>query len=181
MKHLSVAGLALLVLVMSARAEDGDNPLRKARVGDYLLYKMTTKVMDNNLEVTLKQIVSRKDAKELTLSSVATFAGEEVPSKEMKIDLTKPYDPVRAALQDGKNGKFEKSGEGKETVTLGGKAYACTWLAGKVTAEVDGMKINAQVKMWFSKSVPLSGLVKMEMNSPSSKMVMELTGSGNGK
>jgi hypothetical protein len=181
MKHLMAASLSLFLVPMAVRAEEGENPFRKAMVGDYIAYKVTTKVMDENIEVTLKQIVSRKDEKELTLKAIATFAGEEVPSKDMKIDLTKPYDRIRAAMQSDKNGKFEKTGEGKETITAGGKTYECTWIGGKVTTDVGGMKVNSQVKLWFSTSVPLTGLVKMEMKSTAAAVVMEMTGSGKGK
>ena len=61
MKYLVVASLSLYLFPVPVRAEEGENHFRKVMVGEYIAYKVTTKVMDNSIEGTLKQIVSRKD------------------------------------------------------------------------------------------------------------------------
>lgn len=161
--------------------EKGDNPFRKAKVGDYVTYKMTTKIMDKAIDGTMKQIVTAKSDREATLKTTATILGMEASAQEEKIDLTKPYDPAKAALSGSEKGKFDKTGEGKEKVKLGDKTYDCTYLKGKVTAEGGGLKIESEVKMWFSSAVPLGGLVKMEMKSNLANITMEFAGSGQGK
>jgi hypothetical protein len=161
--------------------ESGDNPFRKAKVGDYVTYKMTTKIMDKAIDGTMKQLVTAKSDSEATIKTTATVLGMEASAQEEKIDLTKPYDPAKAALSGNEKGKFEKTGEGKEKIKLGDKTYDCTYLKGKVAAEAAGIKIDSEVKMWFSSAVPLGGLVKMEMKSNFANLTMEFSGSGQGK
>jgi hypothetical protein len=128
----------------------------------------------------MKQTVSAKDNMEATVTTVILLMGKELKNETTKIDLTKPYDPV-AATQGNKQGKFEKSGEGKEKIKAGGKEYDCTWVAGKVVAEVKGNKIESDMKVWISKSAPLSGMVKMEMKTKVADVTMELSDSGSAK
>ena len=54
-------------------------------------------------------------------------------------------------------------------------------ISGKVTGDAKGKKIESDVKVWMSKSVALSGMVKMELKSNIVNMQMELSGSGNEK
>ncbi len=158
--------------------EKGENPFRNAKVGEYVTYKLITKIMDNAVEGTMKQTLSAKSATEATLKTTASVLGMDVPAQEEKIDLTKPYDPAKAAMSGNDKGKFEKTGEGKEKIKLGDKTYDCTFLKGKVVAEAAGLKIESDVQMWFSPAVPLGGLVKMEMKSNLANVTMEFTGSG---
>jgi hypothetical protein len=181
--RIRLLAFALIVCLapLAAAQEKGDNPFKKAKVGDYVAYKMTTSVMGKDLAMDMKQTVSAKDEMEVTLKTAITFMGNELPSQTTKIDLTKPYDPAAAAIQGNKQGKFEKTGEGKDKIKVGAKTYECTWLAGKVVAEAKGQKIESDVKLWFTKTVPLTGLLKMEIKSNLANVQMELTGSGGEK
>jgi hypothetical protein len=172
--------IAFLTASVSEGQERNENPFRAAKVGDYVAYKMTTSVMGKNLEINMKQTVTAKDEKEVTLSTATTFMGNAFPGQESKIDLTKPYDPAEAATAN-KKGKFEKTGEGKEKIKIGNKEYECTWMTGKVSADANGKKLESDIKAWFSKSVPLTGMIKMEMKSNFADIVMEISESGSSK
>ena len=148
-------------------------------MGDFLTYKMTMSIMGKDNEASVKETVIDKTAKEVTLKSVTTPSKGE--SKPHKIDLTKPYDPVAFFLYEDKEAKFAKSGEGDEKVKVGDKTYECHWVAGKVTSPFADIKVEVDVKMWFSKSVPLSGMVKLEGKGDQFNMRVELTGSGHEK
>lgn len=181
-RWLCLVVIAFAAPLTASGGDKNDNPFKKAKVGDYLAYKMKTSVMGNNIEATMKQTVTAVSEKEASFKTVAVVNGMNFPAgPETKIDLTKPYDPTAAALQKNPNGKFEKSGEGKEKIKIGEKTYECNWLSGKLVAEAKGIKINSDVKVWFTKSVPMSGMVKMEMKSDLANVTMELTDSGNEK
>jgi hypothetical protein len=171
----------LFAPMASSGQEKGDNPYKEAKVGDYVAFKMTTSVMGKDIEMTMKQTVTAKSDTEATVKTAVAFMGTELPGQSTKIDLTKPYDFTAAAMQGKQKGKFEKTGEGKEKLKVGDKTYECTWMSGKVVADNKGMKIESDVKVWFTKAVPLSGLVKMEMKSNLANVQMELSGSGNEK
>lgn len=170
-----------LVPLAAPAQEKEENPLKKAKVGDFVAYKMTSMIGGKDVAVDMKQSVSAKDDMEVTLKTTVIFMGQELPAQSTKVDLTKPFDPAAAAIQGNKQGKFEKTGEGKEKLKIGGKTYECTWLAGKMVADVKGQKVESDVKLWFSKMVPLTGMIKMELKSNLANVTMELSDSGSAK
>src|SRR5688572_19159492 len=91
-----------------AAAADEENPYKKAKVGDYANYKMTTKFGGMTLEGTLTQSVTAKSDKEVTIKVTGKVNGMDIPAQEQKIDLTKPYDPAKTALPPGTDAKIEK-------------------------------------------------------------------------
>ena len=174
--------LLLAPLALQGREKDKmDNPYKNAKVGDYVNYKVTTTFGGMDIDLEMKQTLTAKDEKEATIKITSMFMGKETPAQTQKIDLTKPFDITAAGMQGKKQGKFEKTGEGKAKVKIGDKTYQCDWLAGKVTADLNGKKLESEIKVWMSKDVPLSGLVKMEMKSDFINMQMEVSGSGNAK
>jgi hypothetical protein len=179
--HLLAFALIVCLVPLAAPAQEkADNPFKKAKVGDFLAYKMTTTFGGKDIAMEMKQTVSAKDDMEVTIKITITLMGNELKSETTKVDLSKPYDPV-AATQGNKQAKFEKTAEGKEKLKVGDKEYECTWIAGKAVAEVKGNKIESDMKVWITKSVPLSGLVKMEIKSNLANVQMELTDSGSAK
>ncbi|HZZ77665.1 MAG TPA: hypothetical protein VFE62_04045 [Gemmataceae bacterium] len=182
MRSRLLAFLVIVALFPLAAPAQGtkENPYKNAKVGDYVSYRMSTSAGGKEFNIDIKQIVTAKDDKEVSLKTTTSFNGKELPGQTTKVDLTKPFDPASSVLQ-GKKGTFEKKDEGKEKVKVGDKAYDCTWISGKVVAEFKGNKLESDVKFWVSKSVPLSGLVKMEMKSDFANVRMELTGSGSEK
>ena len=178
---LPFAALLLLAPLVSQGQEKTENPFKTAKIGDYVAYKLTTSLMGKDIDVNVKQTVTAQDEKEATLKTTTAFMGIDLPAQITKIDLTKPYDITAAATQGAEKGKFEKTGEGKEKVKVGDKTYDCNWLTGKVVAEAMGQKLESEVKVWFSKAVPLTGLVKLDMKSNLANVKMEIAESGSAK
>lgn len=181
MKVRLFAALLAAALPLAARAADEENPYKKVKVGDFATYKMTTKAMDRTVEGTATRTVSGKDDKEVVIKMVIKAMGLELPAPDEKIDLTKPYDPTKAALPPGAEVKMEKLKDGKEKVKAAGKEYDCQWETYKVTGTANGLEIKAEVKVWQSKEIPLQ-MVKLEstgeVGGTKIESVMELTESG---
>ena len=173
--------LVLACLPVIARADEKENPYKSAKKGDWVSYKMSTKFGDFKSEGTMKQLVTQKDDKSVTVKISMHLMGADLPAHEQKIDLTKPFDPSTAAMPGAGNAKVEKLGTGKETIEIGGKKYECEWVKTKMTIDANGMKIESESKVWMSKSASLGGLVKMESKLAQGSTTMELTGSGTEK
>src|SRR5271154_2966431 len=110
--RLIFAVVLLVGFVPIAQVPDDVNPFKKAKVGDWVEYRMTGPSMDG----TTKMTIVAKDDKEVTYEVAAkvSCSGKEMtaPVQTMKIDLTKSYDPVSAANANLKGVKSEKGGEG---------------------------------------------------------------------
>lgn len=176
MRSILVAAF-LLCVVPALQAADNENPFRNTNVGDWVEYKMT----GPNMEGKTKMTVVAKDNKELTYQVAGTFSymGNEMvaPIQTQKIDLTKPYDPIVAANLKEKGVKVEKQSEGKEKIKFGNKVYDTTWTKSKSTVNVNGVGVVSNTKMWFTKSVPLSGMVRMETTTSGLTTKLDLIGS----
>jgi len=114
--------------------------------------------MDQKQTSKLKQTVKAKDEKEVTLEVENHVMGRKMVS-ETKISLVQPYNPAQTGLKDA---KVEKLGEGKETITVGGKQYDCKWIKVKMTRQQGPTSISGTSKVWICADVPLGGMVKSE-------------------
>ena len=182
--RLFAAVLAVALAPFVARAADEENPYKKAKVGDYATYKMTTKLMGLNLEGTITQTVTGKTDKEATLEITGKVMGMDIPAQKQTIDLTKPFDPAKASgpLPPGTEAKVEKLKEGKEKVKVGSKEYDTKWETFKMKMKAGGMDIEAEMKVWQTAELNIP-VVKMEMATEVSgqkmEMQMEMTEMGN--
>ena len=169
--------LAVLACWLSPVVRAEDNPFKKAEVGDWVSYKTVTEmpnVPTGGMAMETKQTVTAKTEKEVTMKVETLMNGNSMGAQEIKIPLDQPYDPTKTT-----NGKVEKLGEGEESISVGGKTYACKWVKIKTQVEANGMKIDTESKYWTSPEVPLGGLVKNDTStSMNMKMHMELTGAG---
>jgi hypothetical protein len=189
--RLLVAALAVCIAPIAAGAQD-DNPFKSAKVGDFATYKLDTKVAGFSVSGSMTQTVTAKDDKEATIKGTGKISlngkDMDIPSTEQKIDLTKPYDPTKlgggGGLPPGTEAKIDKLKDGKEKIKVGGKEFDCTWTTYKMKAKAGGMDIDADLKVWMSKEIPL-GMAKMEMKAEfagqAMNMTMELTETGNKK
>lgn len=181
--RLIAALFALGVAPLAARADD-EHPYKNAKVGDFVTYKMTVNVAGMNLDGTITQTVTAKTDKEVTVKASGKVGPQAVPETEQKIDLTKPFDPTKGAVQGAADAKVEKQKDGKETVKVGDKSYEATWTTYKVTAKANNMDVEADVKVWMAKGIP-GGLLKMDTTSKfgqfEMKMSMTMDKSGNDK
>ncbi len=182
--RLLVALVAVAVAPLAVRAAEEENPYKNVKVGDFATYKMKVAVGPIALDGTTTQTVISKTDKEAKVKVTASVNGMDAPAQEQVIDLTKPYDPTKVGggLPAGTEASVEKDKDGKEKIKAAGKEYETTWTSYKVKAKANGMDIDADVKVWTAKEVPM-GMVKMEMNAKVAgmdmKMTMELAESGN--
>jgi hypothetical protein len=165
------------------KADEPVNPYQNAKVGDYAVYTMTTKVAGTSIDGSITQTVTAKDSKTVTIETVAKLNGIEVPGQKQVIDLTKPFDPTSVgSLPAGTGATVEKLDEGKEKMKVGAKEYDTRWEAYKVTTNAGGMAFEANIKVWQGKGLAMP-IVKMEMSADvvgnKMEMTMELTETGN--
>jgi hypothetical protein len=158
-----------------------ENPLKNAKVGDWAEYKMTDNSGGIELKGTIKNVVSEKTGKFITLKTTAKVGSDELPTRDNIIELTKPFNPPSLAGLPNDDVKVEKISDGKEKIKIGGKEYDCTWEKLKVKAKAINTEFDGEVKVWICKTVPLGGMVKMELKSEFSNMILELTDSGSKK
>jgi hypothetical protein len=175
--------LALLAASAAPAQEKGTNPYRNAKVGDYAVFKTTLKQMGRTVEGASKQVVAEKTDKEVTARMTTTQMGRTIPLPDLKIDLTKNYEPYDLATLAQRNptAKFEKTADGKEKLKVGDRTLDCDWIKGKLTYEVNQMKLESEVTIWMSKAAPLGGMVKMTTRSNVNEMTLELVEFGNAK
>jgi len=180
--RMTCAVLVLGALLLPLRAWAVDNPLKSAKVGEWVAYVTTSATMGSTMEMKMKQTVVAKDDISVTLRTLTTMMGKEMPPQDTKIMLNKPYEPYTQGFSDA---VVTKLGEGSETITAGGKSYSCRWTKVKVVATKPA-PVESTTKAWSSKDVPVTGLVKMESetvmtvggNTMNTTMTMQLTGSG---
>lgn len=180
-----VAVLVLGVASVAARGADAENPFKNAKAGDYAIYTLTTK----GGEGTVTQTVTAKSDKEATVkvAIVVNANGKEfkLPEQEMKVDLTKPYDPTQGTnVPAGAEVKAEKDKEGKEKIKVAGKEYDADWTTYKTKVKAMGLELAGETKVWIAKDVPM-GVVKTvtttEIFGQKTEIVMELKETGNKK
>lgn len=180
MKTCAVVALGTLVLPLLTWA--ADNPYKNAKVGEWVETLMISETMGRKSEMKTKQAVVAKDDVSVTLRTVVTMMGKEMPPQETKIMLNKSFNPY---TQGDTNAKVTTLGEGDETITVDGKSYKCHWTKVKVVATKPA-SMESTFKVWSSKDVPLAGTVKMESETVmtmkeatmNTKMTMKLTGFG---
>ena len=173
--RLIAAVLAIAVAPFVARAADEENPYKKAKVGDFATYKMTTKAMGFNVEGTVTQTVVENDGKEATIEITGKFMGMDIPAQKQKIDLTKPFDPTKATgpMPAGAAAQVEKLKDGKEKLKVGTKEYETKWETYKVKMKAAGMDIEADMKVWQAKELTIP-VVKMEVTTEFGGQKMEM-------
>jgi hypothetical protein len=178
--RLFALSLLTAALVSFARGADEENPYKKAKVGDFATYKLTTKVGTFNVDGTITQTVTARDDKEVTFRVTGKVNNQEIPPQELKLDVTKPFDPTKV-LAVGGSAAPTKVGEGKEKVTVAGKSYDARWEAYKVKLSAQGMDLDADMKVWRVADLALP-VVKVEMGATVTdakiEMGMELEGAG---
>lgn len=167
-------GLAFAALQADDKVE---NPFKSAKVGDFLAYK--TSLKGSKASTTMKQTVTAVTDKEVTIEIQMTIDGKDFPPTKTTIDLTKNVDAA-AVLGKGKV-EVKNLDSGKETLTINGKEYACTWIKTKSVTKLGDKEFTAEAKTWTCKDVPLGGVVKVESSSEIFNSTMELVEFGTKK
>jgi hypothetical protein len=172
----ALALCALALLGGLAAAQDKTHPFAKAKVGDWVGYKVETG--GQSADITIKQTVTARDAEVVTLKVEMTMGGKPLQATDQHVSLREPFDPVRMLQSAAVKSQVSKLGEGEETLTVAGKKYKCTWVKNKVATEFNGRTLETNSKMWVSKDAPLGGLVRAETETAGATTVIELTSVG---
>ena len=167
-----IPATAVCVTAVTA-AEETKQPLRKAKVGDYVVFKLS----GVGVQGTMRQEVVAVTDKQVTIKTTSTTNGFTLPASEQTVDIDSKYDPAVEA-KNRQEFKVVDTGKGQETLKIGGKAYACDWTSNSTTVMQGGMKIVTEAKVWISMDAPVYGLVKTENKTFGQTTVMELTESG---
>ena len=183
------SALAVCLASLAARAAD-ENPYKNVNVGDYATYKIDTKIAGVPVSGVMTRTVTAKSDKEATVKSATklSFNGvdKELTVPDEKIALDKPYDPSNLGEAGGvaPGSESKKLNEGKEKIKVAGKEYEAAWTTYKLKARTMGQDIDADLKVWMSKDIPM-GVARMELKAVIAKqeltLTMELTESGTKK
>jgi hypothetical protein len=164
MKSYAAAVLGFLLIAMMGWAID--NPLKDAKVGEWLQFASHTEVMGQKRDTKMKLTVVAKDAVSVTLRTVMDMGmGKETPPQDVKFMLDKPYEPVKTGSSDA---VVTQLGEGYETLVVGGKSYACHWIKVK-TVETKPLALESISTVWGCKDVPVNHMVKMESEATTTR------------
>jgi len=179
-----LAGLvALFGLVPTVSADDKvEMPLKNAKLGEWVEYKLTAQGVPQ--PITIRQTVSDRTDTDLTVKIETSMGGVKQPAKSKVLSLSKPYDPIKM-LQDEAGpfkGEVRVGKTGTEDLKVNGKELKTTWTEAEMSGEIMGKKVTTKLKVWQTKDVPLSGMVKMDMKmdnmGATSEMNMEFVGTG---
>jgi acetyl esterase/lipase len=157
---------AMLVKRNIPDANQADNYLKSAKVGDWIEHKTGTVVM--------RHTVTARTEDSVTLRIDQTVDGKKSEPIEQKFDLKAP------PPKPDPNTKMEKVDSGKETLTVDGKKYECEWVKTKTTITMGEKSMAFMSKGWVCKDLPLSGVVRIEFEAGGVTGLTELTGFGRG-
>ena len=144
------------------------DPLKRAFFGDWARFKVAKTAGGKNENYELLRTLVRIDEKRFMLIE-EKLAGEKIERPDAVSVTTEDFNP----LQPPAGVEVEKLGEGQELLKAAGKEFACHWVRGRFK---DGAK-TVDRKVWFAKSAPLAGIVKVEETATDgSTTVTELTG-----
>jgi len=152
-----------------------------AKIGDWIEYAQSSSLNGQLFTITVKQTLIAKDDTMATLKADIKVGDKQSSSKETKVSLDKLKDPAQNITSKDAKSKLQQVGKGKETVQVGTKKLDCDWVQLKGAEEANGKQIEVKTKIWTSTQVPLSGMVKMESETPSGKSTLLLTDFGNAK
>ena len=184
MRMRLLAGLLAIfgTLPMLSAEDKPDHPLKTAKLGEWVEYKLTAQGLPQAL--TIRHTVSDKTDTALTVRIDISMGSAKQPTKVKTFSLTEPYDPLRM-LQDEVGpfrGEIKMGNTGAETLKLNNKQYTTKWSEAVMTGEVMGKTVITKLKVWQSKEVPLSGMVRMDLKMDNmgalSEINMDLVGTG---
>jgi len=173
-----------LLLSFAAIAAD-EHPLKNARAGDWVQYKVTRDIGGKKSEATETQRVTKNDGKIVSFDQENKSAGTRVAG-DISLYLDEPCEPEDPSSPLNyvavKNAKIEILGQGDETLTVNGQEYPCHWVKRKISFETGKELSEYESKVWICKAqVPLFGYVRKEYTHTApvkATLVHELIGHG---
>lgn len=167
-KTRALTGLMVLTLTVLGLAYTAAvHPLANTSVGDWVQFTVNLK---NETEPLLSvedqqrwRVVSIVLADGVRVDSYSTMAGSRTSMGGAAYYFNKPYEPASDISLDA---KVEVVSTTPDTITIKGKALACTKVVRKITqpvsAEVFQAGWNGTSTIWLCPEVPVGGLVKVE-------------------
>ncbi|MEZ0227306.1 MAG: hypothetical protein ACAI25_01670 [Planctomycetota bacterium] len=150
MRALGLLWAVLALAAVSLAEEPAKGPLERAKVGQWVHYKMAN-------DMTMKQSVIKVEGKKVTIKNEMWIKGQALPANETPIDIDRKPDPTEKATK----AEAIKTEDGE--LEINGHKLKCKILT------------QANVKTWVSDDVPITGVVRQELNG---KPTMELQGYG---
>lgn len=185
-------GLAFL-LVTAALPVTGPHPFAKAKVGDWIEYHFDFALDGKPLAVRGEPVLGQvrmhvkareKDTLKVEYISLNVPPHIGVPPSIFTVRLDKPF--ALPAYEEEKEGRkregiqvtYQSITSGKETLTLQGKKYSCTWVRRIGTYQRENTQDKVESTLWYCDAVPLDGMVKSVVITSTSKVVQTMTNYG---
>jgi len=182
-KPLIIAGVgcAIVMLISAgltvfaiAWGRDAGNPLKNAKPGDWARYDMTASASGRggSEKITILSEVLSNDGKKAKLL-ITTQGRMGLPPKVVDVDLSKTQEEFILSMMTGEamqgitmdSVTIERGKKTKETVFAAGKMFDCVVTPFTSTMPgPNGSTLTATGKAWTSKSAPVDGMVKSEVN-----------------
>lgn len=165
--------IAFLILstftINCALAVQMENPLKKAKIGDWIETKTITK-NNGQISETINRIeIASKDDKTAILFIEKTSEGNKTLGQEIKT-LISPF------CEEIKGSDLVKIiAEGNEKLTCAGKTFNCHWIKYQYTLNNDGKKTVTTGTVWSSPEAPILNAVKTVVNQKSNSSEKSLT------
>lgn len=163
---LAAVILALAGTCLGAAWQDAENPYRKAKVGDWVEYTAEF----GGQTMTMRQTVTAKTDKVAKVKTEMKIGTNAMPGTEFEIPLDKPLDPKHFQSMGTQRGnpkaKVKELERKPDTIKAAGKEFQATLY--KMQSEVDfnGQTLTSTVTVWVSPDAPLSGMVKLQVETP---------------
>lgn len=171
LRGMVFAGLAVAFLTPAlAQDEKADapvrapfNPVEKAEVGDWIAFKQTRRMGDQEQSATSFMTVSKVDGDSVEVKSgvggeTRTFSKSKTPGAAELIGA-----PAETRTKDAKTTKDAKQ-------TAGGKEFVCTL----VEFRIDEARVTLESKIWFHPDVKVLGFARMRTKQVAEKAGLEI-------
>lgn len=146
--------------------QDTENPYRKAKVGDWVEYTADF----GGQTMTMRQTVTARTDKVAKVKTEMKIGANAMPGSESEIPLDKPLDPTQFQSMGGRTGnakaKVKELERKSDTIQAAGKEFRSTRYKMQSEVEVNGQTLTSTVTVWISPDAPLSGMVKLQVETP---------------
>lgn len=154
-----------------------NNPLRKAKVGDWMLLAVNVDTGKIIRSFESKQVVTHVTETDITLETTSKMGERNPRTQSQVVKFSEPY----SFMQASQGAANKELATGNEKLSINGKEVDTKWVEFEQTLESNGKEIVSKCKIWTNTElVPLSGIVKFERDGEG-KMSMELKDYGRGK
>ena len=153
----------MLCICARSRAEEPENPLRRAKVGDRAAFDFTvTMGNDAPVRVVATVTVTAVDKEKVTLQVQMTGPDGPMPLSEGYARLDQPFAVgLVGALPSGVTAKAKATRKGAKTITVGKKTYRCTKYFHEYSTKSKGNGVDLEMKgeVFHSPDAPGNGIV----------------------